>query len=375
MRRILVTGVLAVAFASLSVARAQVTCATCSVPSVSAGAPPSPAVAATATPSAIAPRPDDPAAELKAIDAEFDRAMLRGDRAAVAAILDDGMISVRGYDTVTTRDKVLERIHPNESPHDSLSATDVVVTLSGDAGVVTSKKTSGYEMNGHAESRSYRKTNLYVRRAGRWKLLSSMVSDEDPPYSARDVSYELDFDASAALGDPRAGVVIYEFSDYECSFCRRFAAQTLSRVEKDYVSTGRVALVFRDYPLEMHPRAAAAAAAGLCAESLGKRWPMSDKMLRDPVALSDEDFRRYVREIGLDPSRFERCMSDPTTSEKIRRGMAQAYGFGVKGTPLFVIGVRKPGEGKVQALRMIEGAYPYEVFQTTLDGVLRARGF
>jgi len=53
--------------------------------------------------------------------------------------------------------------------------------------------------------------------------------------------------------------------------------------------------------------------------------------------------------------------------------MKEADGLGVRGTPIFVIGVRKPGESKVRALRMIEGTYPYEVFKTTLDAVIRSR--
>ena len=53
--------------------------------------------------------------------------------------------------------------------------------------------------------------------------------------------------------------------------------------------------------------------------------------------------------------------------------MNEAAGYGVYGTPMFVIGVKKPGEATVRAVRMIEGAFPYEVFKTTLDSVSRSR--
>ena len=53
--------------------------------------------------------------------------------------------------------------------------------------------------------------------------------------------------------------------------------------------------------------------------------------------------------------------------------MRDADVAGVGGTPIFVVGSRKPGQSTVRALRMIEGAYPYDVFRATLDGVLRAR--
>lgn len=347
-----------------SAAPAQTTCAE-----------PCPAPALNATPPARPAASDPREAELRALDAELDRAMVWGDRASVAAILAEGMVSVRGYDDVRTREKILERIRPATSPPKrTISASDVSVKISGDAAVVTAGKTLSFEVNGHPGSRRYRDTNTYVRRDGRWKLVSSVTSSEDPPYSARDVSFDLDFDPTAALGDAKAQLVVFEFSDYECPFCRNFAAETLTRFEKDYVRTGRVALVYRDNPLDVHPRAGAAAAAGACAESLGKRWPMSERLLRDPVALSDDDFRRYAREIGLDAAAFDRCMADPATAAKIRRGIDEAYGLGIRGTPIFLVGVRAPGEKKVHVIRMIEGAYPYEVFQATLDGLLRARG-
>lgn len=345
-------------------ATAQTTCeAPCATPSLSGTPAPTPPAAA-----------DPRTAELKALDAELDRATLWGDRAAVAAMLDDGMISVGGFDAVTPRQKVLDGIRPRKSPPKStITPSDVIVSFSGDSAVVTAKKTQTYEVNGQADSNHYRDTNTYVRRGGKWRLVSSVSSSEDRFYSARDVSYDVDFDPSAALGDPKAQVVIYEFSDYECPYCRQFAAETLTRVQKDYIQPGRVALVFWDNPLDVHPRAAAAAAAGRCAENLGKRWPMSDKLLRDPVALSNEDFRRYAREIGLDPAAFDRCMSDPATAERIRRSLDEAYKMGVKGTPMFLVGVRQ-GDKKVRGLRLIEGAVPYEIFQATLDGVFRARG-
>lgn len=337
---------------------------------------PAPALSATQAAATQAPsRPDPREAEVRAADVELDRAFLWGDKAALAALLDDAMVSVGGFDDVTTREQILEQIRPRQSPPKAtITPSQIVVRFSGEAAVLTAKKTRTFEVNGRSSSSQYRETNTYVRRGGRWKLVSSISSTEDPPYSAGDVSFDLDFDPSVALGDPKAQIVVYEFSDYECPFCRRFAAETFSRVEKDYVRTGRVAVVFRDSPLGVHPRAAAAAAAGACAESLGKRWPMTEKLLRDPVALSDEDLRRYAREIGLDGPAFDRCVADPATAAKIRRGLDEASRMGLQGTPIFVIGVRAPGEKKVHALRKIAGAYPFEVFQTTLDGILRARG-
>jgi len=100
---------------------------------------------------------------------------------------------------------------------------------------------------------------------------------------------------------------------------------------------------------------------------------MNERLLRDPPELSDEALARDARELGIEPAQFQRCVSDPATAQRVRAGMREAEGYGVGGTPIFVVGVRKPGDSTVRGLRMIEGAFPYEVFQTTLDGVIRSR--
>ena len=342
-------------------ARAQQKCDTCSVPSF-------------ASPEKTKVE-DTHSEELKKLDAELDSLRLRGGKEALAAALADGMISVGAYGDITGRDKVLARVAPpSPAMKISISAADVQVSLFGDTAIVTSKKTRKWEIRGQPDSRDYRETNTYVRRGGRWLQVSSQRSEEPPPYSAKDVAFDVPFDATQAQGDRNATIVLYEFSDYQCPFCRRFAAETFSRVQKEYIQTGRAALIFRDYPLEdSHPRAFAAASAAQCAGAARKFWEMNERLLRDPVELSDEALVRDAREIGIDPASFERCVQDPATAQKIRAGMKEADGLGVRGTPIFVIGVRKPGESTVRALRMIEGAYPYEVFKTTLDAVIRSR--
>jgi protein-disulfide isomerase len=285
------------------------------------------------------------------------------------------MIVVDSSGGVTERDKALASVSPpSPSMKTSISAADVRVMFFGDTAVVTSRKTRKWETRGRSGSNEYRETNTYVRRGGRWLQISSQQSREPPPYFARDVAFDLPFDGALALGDKNATVVLYEFSDYECPFCRRFAAETLSRVQKEYIQTGRAALVFRDYPLEdRHPRAFAAATAAQCAAAAGKFWEMNERLLRDPAELSDDSLARDARDVGIDPAKFERCMGDAAVAQRIREGMKEAAGVGVRATPMFVIGVRGPGESTVRAVRMIEGAYPYEVFKTTLDGVMRSR--
>lgn len=342
-------------------AAAQATCDTCSTPAVSA---------------LEKPKAEDPRAEtLKRRDAEIDAASLQGDRQKLEAALAAGMVAVDAAGEITPRDRVLASVAPSKPAMKvSISADDVRVMFFGDTAIVAARKTRQWESGGRQRSMKYREANTYVRRGARWLLIVSQSYEEPPPYFARDVAFDLPFDESRAVGDRQAPVVLFEFSDYECPHCRRFAAQTLAKVEKEYVETGRAALVLRDNPLEdSHPRALAAAAAAHCAASQGKFREMNERLLRDPVELSDEELARDAREIGLDSATFERCVVDPATARAVRSGKKEANDLGIVGTPIFVVGIRKPGEPTVRALRMIEGAFPYEVFKTTLDGVIRSR--
>lgn len=367
--RPLLVGFLFALLLSPAFARAQTTCNTCSVPSLSA-------TPAATSPPAAAPATSGPREEeLKALDAERDKAALRGDKAFIGSLLDDGLLTVSQTGDIGDKEEALGRVTPSRpASKTTKTAEEVLVRLFGDTGIVTSKKTVRYEMNGHPDSYHYRETNTYVRRDGRWRLVSSQRAEEPTSYSARDVLFDLDYDQSSALGESKAEVVVYEFSDYECPICRQFAAETLPRLEKDFVRPGRIAIVLRDFPMDVHPRSFAAATAGVCAAAQGKRWPATEIIMRDPVALSDADLRKAALAAGVGAAEFDRCVADPATAAGIRRGVDEAFRIGVTGTPMFVVGVRKPGERKVHAIRLIEGALPYETFQATLEGVMRARG-
>jgi protein-disulfide isomerase len=339
---------------------AQKTCDTCAVPDGRVDPSPAPAVEVH---------------EVTRVDGAIDRALAAGDRAAVAALVHAAMIEVGESGSITRREEFLGGIRP-VSPLRQRTVTSAPreVRVFGDTAVVVAQKTRSSAGGGPASFRWY-ETNTYVKDGGdRWLLAVSQSSTDPPDYSAPDVAFDLPFDEAQALGDRKAPVVVVEFSDYECPFCRMFAAETLPRLKSEYIDTGRVALVFRDQPLDVHPQAFAAATAGQCAAQQGKLWSMNERLLRDPMALSAEDLARNAREIGLDAAAFDRCLQHPATAARIRRDLEEAAALGVRSAPMFVIGVRKPGETKVRGLRLIEGAFPYEVFKATLDGVLRAHG-
>lgn len=171
------------------------------------------------------------------------------------------------------------------------------------------------------------------------------------------------------LGRAEAPVTLVEFSDYQCPFCQRFFATTLSAIKKDYVDTGKVRYVFRDFPLDqLHPQARKAAEAAHCAGEHGKYWEMHDLLFQNQKALAQPQLAEHARTIGLDGARFDECLSSGRHAARVERGLADGSAVGVQGTPSFVVGKTKPG-GVVEGTP-IRGAQPLEAFRRVIDQML-----
>lgn len=95
------------------------------------------------------------------------------------------------------------------------------------------------------------------------------------------------FDATAmmdddvVLGNPSATVSIIEFSDFQCPYCRTFWKDTLPSIRRDYINTGKVKFIYRDFPLSFHPGAQPMAEGAECAEEQGKYWEYHDKLFEE----------------------------------------------------------------------------------------------
>jgi len=313
--------------------------------------------------------------ELKQLDSQLDDAQIHGDKTVFERLLADEMVSVSDEGDVTGKNDVIKGVRPwPVSVKATLVAEDVQVHLFGDTAVVSGLKTMKWERNNLPHSDQYRETNTYVRRDGRWQLIASQQAHAAPPYYAKDVQLNLNIDPALMHGNKAASVVLIEFSDYQCSFCRRFAAQTLNKIEQDYINTGRVGFVFRDYPMEsIHPYAFKAATVAQCAAAQGRFWEMNQRLFQEPMALTENDLLAHAQGLNLDMAKFQQCAADEKTAATVRQGMVEGASLGVEGTPIFMIGVRKPNSSSVKVLRMIQGAYPYDVFKATLDTIVNAQ--
>jgi len=159
-----------------------------------------------------------------------------------------------------------------------------------------------------------------------------------------------------SIGPATAPVTIVEFSDFQCPYCSR-VLPALKRVQETYGD--RVRVVFRDFPLQMHPQAPKAAEAAACAAEQGKFWPMHDRLFENQAKLQVADLKQHAAEVGLESAKFDECLDSGRRATDWQRDLSEGTGYGVTGTPAFFINGR-----------MLVGAQPYESFVQVIDDEL-----
>ena len=180
---------------------------------------------------------------------------------------------------------------------------------------------------------------------------------------------------AVVMGDAKARVAIIEFSDYQCPFCRRHFFNTMPKLIKDYIATGKVKYVLRDFPLSsIHPEAFAAAVAARCAGDQGKYMEMHDQFFAKQASLRQADWNAHAKAVGLDLGAFNECMESKKYEAVVGEDMRAGIAAGVTGTPTFFIGPLDADGTSMRAGSIITGAQPYQVFQRALDSLLAAKG-
>lgn len=174
------------------------------------------------------------------------------------------------------------------------------------------------------------------------------------------------------IGDSKARVVVVEYSDFQCPFCGQFVRNTWGNIKDRYVRQGRVALAFRDLPLEqIHPFALGAATAAECARRQGHFWEMHDSLFADQGHLDKPSLLDRAKGLQMDIAAFQSCIqSDGVTL--VRRDLANAADIGIRQTPTFLIGYRDEHD-EVHVVRRLSGAVPLDDFSKALDALLDRR--
>lgn len=169
-------------------------------------------------------------------------------------------------------------------------------------------------------------------------------------------------DTMMALGAPDAPVVLVEFSDYQCPFCARHFAQTWPQLKANFVDTGRVRYVLKDFPLSaIHPQAQKAHEAARCAGEQGAYWDMHALLFAEQATWSGEDaavqrFKAFAERLQLDAGAFEACLDSGRWAAAVNADLNEGARLGLTGTPSFFINGYP-----------VIGAQPYELFVYAIE--------
>lgn len=185
------------------------------------------------------------------------------------------------------------------------------------------------------------------------------------------------------LGDLNAPVTIIEFGDFECPFCTKVFLETEPKIREDYIKTGKVKWVMRDFISPYHSKGDDASNAAQCAGVQGKYFEMHDKLFSnsyagdnwgdDPKigrksgyteAQATELFKKYAKELGLGADKFNKCLDSKQFDAEISKDKSDGAAAGITGTPSFLIGNDKNGFTK------LVGSQPYPAFKQLIDAKL-----
>jgi protein-disulfide isomerase len=159
-------------------------------------------------------------------------------------------------------------------------------------------------------------------------------------------------------------IKIIEFSDFQCPYCQKFYNEAYQQIKTKYIDTGKITLEFRHFPLPFHANAQKAAEAFECAGNQGKAFEMHnvifEKGKSDGAGLSVADLKQYASVIGLNTSKFNSCLDNGETADRISRDLEDGRKAGIQGTPSFFIGGEK-----------VVGALPFNSFETVIEEALK----
>ncbi len=165
------------------------------------------------------------------------------------------------------------------------------------------------------------------------------------------------------IGDKNAPVTVIEFSDFQCPFCERLYQQAEKQLISDYVDTGKIRFVYRDFPLtSIHPDAQKAAEAAECADEQGKFWEYHNMLFEKQAEWSGVGvtrFKQYAADLKLDTKKFNDCLDTGKYEDEVNKDANDAVSAGARGTPAtFVNGI------------LVSGAQPYANFKQVIDAEL-----
>jgi len=161
------------------------------------------------------------------------------------------------------------------------------------------------------------------------------------------------------LGPADAKVVVVEFADFQCPFCKQ-VEPTVRQLMSEYGD--RVRFVFRDFPVsDAHPMAQISAEAGGCAwkQAPNVFWAFHDRVYQNQDALSRENLVQWAVLAGANQSAFEACLNSGEFTQEVQQDFNDGVALGVRATPTFFFNGRR-----------VQGVIPETLFRKVIDSLL-----
>ncbi|MFH0804200.1 MAG: DsbA family protein [Candidatus Zambryskibacteria bacterium] len=175
------------------------------------------------------------------------------------------------------------------------------------------------------------------------------------------------------LGSPKARVLVIEYSDTECPYCKDFHA-TMNSIMQEYGKDGNVAWIYRHDPISaLHSKSLKEAEATECAANLGgnsKFWEYINKLYEITPSndnLDPKELTNIAKQVGLSSTAFDTCLNSGEFAPRVNADIQNAQEIGVAGTPYSVV-----IDTKSDQYYPIEGAYPYAQVKSVIDLILNS---
>ena len=197
------------------------------------------------------------------------------------------------------------------------------------------------------------------------KQISESTITEQQSQVSQDTFYK---NSSPILGDPNASITLIEFGDYQCHFCNVYFHNTGNKILENYVSTGKVKMLFKDYTI-IGPDSVGAAKATHCAAEQNKYWEYHHTLYANWAGenngwASKENLIKFANNINLESNQFSECIDSQRYDDIIEQSYIDGQSLGLTGTPAFFI------ISNDNQVLVINGAQPYDVFERVFNSIL-----
>jgi protein-disulfide isomerase len=174
-------------------------------------------------------------------------------------------------------------------------------------------------------------------------------------------------DHEIMFGGENRNVVVLEYADLDCPFCKKFQDENYEKLKTSYQK--KITFAYRHLPIsELHPESAIKSLYALCStEQKPDLYPgiINQTYLEHDSSKSSEDYLKFLESKGFDKAKINKCVDSNTFLEELQSDMQEIVNMGINSTPNFIVLVKK--DNKYQILTTISGARNYDYFSAVID--------